>query len=124
MIETIKEYRKTLLKRQILWLSINSTIILLSIAALLVLISVIAGWCQNMKVDDVLSQVLLTFLTVILIAIAALVSFQMIVIRKKYRMALFRLDFLILNLKINEGKSKSLGWIERELQLITNMLGS
>ena len=124
MIETIKEYRKTLLKRQILWLSINSAIILLSTAALLVLISVIAGWCQNMKVDDVLSQFLLTLLIVILIAIAALVSFQMIVIRKKYRMALFRLDFLILNLKINEGKSKSLGWIERELQLITNMLGS
>ena len=124
MKEKIKEYRKDVRKSKYCVESIYSVVIVLCVITLTFLISALVGWCETFKVDGALANALLVSFFIILIIVTAWLFYLLLSSIKRYRVALARLDILVLKLDILNAKSQSLGWVERELQHITRILES
>lgn len=123
-LKMIEVYKKKIRNRQFCGTCLNVVILILCICGLSILTIAVVGWCHSLKVEDILSQTVLISWMIILIVVATLVVNKMLVSRNQYRMAMLRLDSLILRLKFNENGDKEIGWVERELLLITRILES
>lgn len=82
----------------------------------------VVGWCDQLKVENTFSKVILITMMAVLLLIATIVGYGLPKNRKRYNAALARLDLLILRLEINDDKVMTTAAINRELQLITRIL--
>ena len=96
--------------------------ILLCAAAIVLALMAVVGWCDQLKVEGTFSKVLLITIMAVLLAVAAIVGLNMLKNRRRFNVALARLDSLILRLEINDDKNMTTAAINRELQLIARIL--
>ena len=121
--QKISEYRRRIRRQRNWGVVFRTTTMLLCAAAFVLVLTTVAGWCDQLKVEDTLSKALLIVVLVILLSVATLVGYNMTKNRGRYNAALARMDSLILRLMINVGEDISPATINRELQLIARMLG-
>lgn len=123
-LKLIKGYKNEIRKRQLYGIWMSVAILSLCIAMQSFLIVAVVGWISCLKVVDTLPQAVLISWMIILTVIAVWVVYQMYTAKNRYRKALLRLDSLILRLKFDENGDKEIGWVERELLLITRIMES
>lgn len=124
MIEKIKKYRNEILVRQILGIVGSTIILLFCVTAFFFITAVVAGWLEEWKVENILSQAVMISLMVILIAVVIWVGYQMVMTSRRYHTAILRLDLLILKLELSHEENLAPEWVERELQMIMRVLES
>lgn len=122
MEQMICDHRRKI-RNQRNWGIVFRTITLLLCASAVVLaLTAIVGWYDQLKVEDTFSKVLLITMMAVLLVVAAIVGLNMLKNRRRFNVALTRLDSLILRLEINDDKNMTTAAINRELQLITRIL--
>lgn len=95
---------------------------MLCAAAIVLALTAVVGWCDQLEVNNVFSKVLLLAMMAVQLLVAIIVGYGLPKNRKRYNAALARLDLLILRLEINDDKDLTTAAINRELQLITRIL--
>lgn len=122
MEQQISEYRRKIRNQRNWGIVFRVFALLLCVSVFAFAITMIAGWCDQLKVEDNFSKVIIIIMMVILLLVATIVGYGLPKNRRKYNAALARLDLLILRLKINEDMNMSMADINRELQLIARIL--
>ena len=122
MIQQISDYRRKIRNQRNWGLIFRTVAISLCAAAIVLALMAVVGWCDQLKVEGTFSKVLLITIMAVLLVVAAIVGLYMLKNRRRFNVALARLDSLILRLEINDDKDMTTAAINRELQLIARIL--
>lgn len=115
----IRGYKNNMRIKYYLVAIIRVVIILTCLAGVVAILCAISITKNKLSV-----KVLLVFLIVVLLAFSGFMVYRMIVVGRRYRAALDRLNLLDLRLKLKQDYDLSSSKLERELQIIARILES
>lgn len=122
MEQQISKYRRKIRNQRNWGIVFRVLALLLCFSVFAFATTMIAGWRDQLKVEDNFSKVIIMVMMAVLLLVATIVGYGLPKNRRRYNVALARLDLLILRLKINDDKDMSTAAINRELQLIARIM--